>query len=136
MNLMMRKSQKTCEVLDTSPPSPFTVRELIRIVLRPALSAREPQKYPPTIIPAGRNSRQPSYLQEETDVLNQMAVKFEQKHSPFHFLFLPTHFDNPWPWNPKIALFQNHYNLTKKNIYPATIMSKITWFLVLFFIFY
>ena len=55
MNLIIRKNQKTCDVLDINPPMPFTVREPISTVRRPTLSARDPQKYPPIIIPEGQN---------------------------------------------------------------------------------
>lgn len=44
INLANRNSQNTCDVLETRPPSPFTVREPSKTVRRPCRSASEPQK--------------------------------------------------------------------------------------------
>lgn len=54
INLANRNSQNTCDVLETRPPSPFTVREPSKTVRRPCRSASEPQKQPPIIIPVDK----------------------------------------------------------------------------------
>lgn len=51
MKRIRRKSQKTCEIEDKSPPIPFMARDHISTARRPEWSAREPQNKPPNIIP-------------------------------------------------------------------------------------